>query len=65
MKVMQNEAAGWWWYAVIKFRRAVTMNVTEKDSNRCNVVAECERLKAVKCGEWMKLYPPPLFDEAV
>ena len=30
-----------------KFRRAVSMKIIVKDSKRCNIAAECKRLKTV------------------
>ena len=34
-------------HAVGKFRRAVSMKITVKDSKKCNIAAECKRLKTV------------------
>ena len=34
-------------HAVSKFRRAVGMKITVENSKRCNVAAECKRLKTV------------------
>ena len=34
-------------HAVSKFRRAVIMEITVEDSKRCNIAAECKRLKTV------------------
>ena len=36
-----------WRHAVSKFRRAVSMQITIEDSNRCNIAVECKRLKTV------------------
>ena len=34
-------------HAVSKFRGAVSMKITVEDSKRCNIAAECKRLKTV------------------
>ena len=34
-------------HAVSKFRRTVSMKIAVQDSNRCNIAAECKRLKTV------------------
>ena len=34
-------------HVVREFRRAVNMKITIKDSKKCNIAAECKRLKTV------------------
>ena len=46
---MCGEAVGESRHAVnkLKFRRAVSMKIMLEDSKRCNIAAECNRLKTV------------------
>ena len=40
-------------HAVSNFRRAVSMQIMVEDSKRCNIAAECKRLKTVSQKWWV------------